>query len=146
MPQKYEREIDEILSRFDSGPPPTARVLTPLPPLAGARPRSRPNPWRPAVRVNLNASSLMVAALSLAVLSYPLQWVYPPAVAAAGLVSAGMLILAVVLSVLRWNRGRPTQMWRGQPIETGGGFDTTSISRRWRRWKAHRRFGDPRWN
>ncbi|HZQ99275.1 MAG TPA: hypothetical protein VFC93_10715 [Chloroflexota bacterium] len=149
MPQKYEREIEEILSRFDSGQAPSGRVLTPLPPLGGGRPRGRRTGWRPNVRIVVNASSLMVASLSLAVLSYPLQWVYPPAVAAAGLAAALMLILAVLLSVFKWNSGRPTRSWRGQPIDLGGGgvgFSPSSLSRRWRRWKAHRRFRDPRWN
>src|SRR5439155_15743886 len=106
MPQKYEREIDEILSQFDSGPAPTGRVLTPLPPIGNPRPRGRRTAWRPQLRLNLSASSLMVMSLSLAVLSYPLQWVYPPAVAAAGLLSAAMLIGAVLTSIFKWNRSR----------------------------------------
>src|SRR5690349_1648512 len=147
MPQKYEREIEEILSRFDAAPPPSGRVLTPLPPLPGQRPRRpRGQGWRPGGWVSLSASSLMVSALCLAVLSYPLQWVYPPAVAAAGLLAAGMLVLGLVLSVVRSSRARSTQTWRGQPMELGGGFSASSLSRRWRRWKAHRRFRDPRWN
>jgi len=147
MPEKYEREIEEILSRFDAAPPPSGRVLTPLPPLPGQRPRRpRGQGWSPSFRVSLSPSSLMVAALCLAVLSYPLQWVYPGAVAGAGLLAAGMLVLAIVLSVARGSRARPSQTWRGQPVELGGGFSASSLSRRWRRWKAHRRFRDPRWN
>jgi hypothetical protein len=152
MPQKYEREIDEILRRMDSGPAPTGRVLTPLPPIERPAPRRPRLNWSPRFRVNLNASTLMIGALSLAIVTYPLQWVYPPAVAAAGLVSAAMLIGAVLLSIFgsRSTSG-PTRSWRGQPMElnTGGfrfDFGFGAIARRWRRWKARRRFRDPRWN
>src|SRR5258708_380884 len=110
MPQKYEREIDEILSRFDSSsspppPSPSGRVLTPLPPLErapGSAPRSA---WRPTLGIDLSASNLMVGAIALAVLSYPLQWSYPPAVAVVGLAAATMLVASVLISVLKWNRG-----------------------------------------
>lgn len=150
MPQKYEREIEEILRRMDTGPAPSGRVLTPLPPLERAPSRRPKIGWRPSMRLRVNASTLMMLSLSLAIVTYPLQWVYPPAVAAAGLVSAAMLIVAVVLSVVGSTRGGPTKSWRGQPMELGkGGYGVGAIARRWRRWKAHRRFGEPgdaRWN
>lgn len=150
MPQKYEREIDEILRRMDTGPAPTGRVLTPLPPIERPPPRRARFNWSGSVRVNITPSTLMIGALSLAIVTYPLQWVYPPAVGAAGLVSAAMLIGAVLLSIFGARRGGPSRTWRGQPMELGRGvsFDlgTSGIARRWRRWKARRRFRDPRWN
>jgi hypothetical protein len=148
MPQKYEREIEEILRKLDNGPTPSGRVLTPLPPIERPPSRGPRIAWSPSLRLNLNPSTLMIGALSLAIVTYPLQWVYPPAVAAAGIVAAVMLVAAVLLSVLGGNRRAPgqTRSWRGQPIEYGGGFGASAIARRWRRWKAHRRFRDPRWN
>lgn len=150
MPQKYEREIEEILRKMDNGPAPTGRaVLTPLPPIERPPPRGPRMNWRPPVRLNVNASSFMVLALCLAIVTYPLQWVYPPAVAAAGILSAVLLVLGVVASIVKSTRGGAPRSWRGQPMDYGrggGGFGTSAIARRWRRWKAHRRFRDPRWN
>jgi hypothetical protein len=148
MPQKYEREIEEILRKLDNGPTPSGRVLTPLPPIERPPSRRPRIAWSPRWRVNLNASTLMIGSLSLAIVTYPLQWVYPPAVAVAGIVSAVMLVAAVLLAVFGGGSRRgPTRSWRGQPIEYGsGGFGASAIARRWRRWKAHRRFRDPPWN
>lgn len=142
MPQKYEREIDEILRRFDDGSPPSRPTAVPT--LEQFEP-PRPIPirrWRaPAV----TASGLMIAALALAVLSAPMQHVYPPAVAVVGLSAAALLIASLVLSVSRWSK-RPERTWRGRSMEEEKAFFPTSLRRRWRRWKAHRRFRDPRWN
>src|SRR5262245_47036879 len=118
MPQKYEREIEEILSRLDQSPP-SGRVLTPLPPLERRPPRRpRVNLWP---RVLLSASTLMLVACCLEIFTYPLQWIYLPAVGVVGVVAAAMLIASVVLSLLKWNRGGPTKTWRGQPMDLGGG-------------------------
>lgn len=148
MPQKYEREIEEILRNMDRGGAPSRRVLTPLPPIERSPPRAPRLSWRP--QVGINASGLMIVALCLAIVTYPLQWVYPPAVAAAGIVSAALLVAGVVVSVVRSTRGGPSRSWRGQPMEyrasAGGVVGIAAITRRWRRWKARRRFRDPRWN
>ena len=147
MPQKYEREIEEILKKMDHGPSPTGRaVLTPLPPLERPAPRGPRLGWR-APRVSVNASSLFMLALCLAIVTYPLQMIYQPAVAVAGVLAAALLVLGVMASVVKSARGGPSRTWRGQPLDYGrGGFGTSAIARRWRRWKAHRRFRDPRWN
>jgi hypothetical protein len=148
MTQKYEREIEEILKRLDNGPAPSGRVLTPLPPIERPPSRRPRIAWSPRWHVSLNASTLMLGAVSLAVVTYPLQWVYAPAVAIAGIIAAVMLVAGVLMAIFGGgNRRGPTRSWRGQPIEYGGGgFSTAAIARRWRRWKAHRRFRDPRWN
>ena len=149
MRPKYEREIDEILSQFDDGTP--TRVATPIPMLEEPT-RLKPRPrftWQPMVSVS--ASSLMIAALALAVLGYPLQWipVLSPAVGPIGIMAAVLLIASLVLSVTRSRRSgsnaRP--MWRGQPMNTPKDpFGTDDIRRRWRRWRAHQRFRQPPWN
>ena len=143
MPQKYEREIEEILRRFDDGSAPSRPTLVPTleqvePPKVVPIRRA----WRPPA---FTASGLMIAALALAVLSAPMQHIYAPAVAVVGLAAAALLIASLVLSVSRWST-RPERTWRGRPIEQESAFSATALRRRWRRWKAHRRFRDPRWN
>src|SRR5687767_911591 len=100
MPQKYEREIEEILRRFDDGSTPSRPTAVPT---LEQEPRPKVVPirrWRaPAV----SASGMMIAALALAVLSAPMQHVYPPAVAFVGLAAAALLILSLVVSVSRWS-------------------------------------------
>ena len=147
MRPKYEREIDEILSQFDDGTP--TRVVTPIPILEQPI-RLKPRPrfaWRPMVSVS--ASSLMIAALAMAVLGYPLQWVFPPAVGPVGIIAAVLLIASLVMSVTRSGRARANTrpMWRGQPLETPKDpFGADDMRRRWRRWRAHQRFRQPPWN
>ena len=144
---KYEREIEEILEKLDASPPPAGRVLTPVRPLevVPPLPPRQPRVSLPAIR--LSPPSLMVAALVLAVASSPLQGIYPPAVAVVGILAVGCFLLSLVLSVGRLGRPRPAPVWRGQPVEQRGGFLANSaLARRWRRWKARRRFRDPRWS
>jgi hypothetical protein len=137
MRPKYEREIEEILSRLDDSPPRRVQspVLEPLPRIV--------RPPRQVARPT--ASGLMVTALVLSVVSSPMQWVYPPAVVAVGIVSVVLLLVGLGMSVLRWGASRPSRVWRGRPVETAPGL-LAGLARRWRRWKAHRRFRDPRWN
>lgn len=148
MRPKYEREIDEILSRLDDDRPGGA-VITPIRPAPAPRqvrtPRMPLFYWRP--NVELTPSNLMIGALALAVLGYPVQSVLPVLVGPIGVVAALMLIGAVVLSLTKWHRRRPEKIWRGRVMEEQESvFGASSLSRRWRRWKAHRRFRDPRWN
>ena len=140
MQPKYEREIDEIVSRAWGEAAPTGRVQSPvLEPLPRVQRPPRFTPPR------VGASSLIVAALTLSVLSYPLQWIYTPAVAVVGLLAVALLVASLVLSVARWNRSRPARTWRGRNVDEGRApFD--GLRRRWRRWRAHRRFRDARWN
>jgi hypothetical protein len=143
---KYEREIEEILEKLDASPPPAGRVLTPVRPLEALPP---PPPRRrvalPSLR--LSPSGLMVAALVLAVVSSPLQGIYPPAVAVVGVLAVGLFLLSLVISVGRIGRPRAAPTWRGREVENRGGFLANSaLARRWRRWKARRRFRDPRWS
>ena len=144
---KYEREIEEILEKLDASPPPAGRVLTPVRPLEAVPP---PPPRGPAVSLpplRVSPSGLMVAALVLAVVSSPLQGIYPPAVAVVGVLAVALFLLSLVMSVGRLGRPRATPMWRGREVEPRGGFLANSgLARRWRRWRARRRFRDPRWS
>ena len=144
MRPKYEREIEDILRRLDDGSPPARPTAVPT---LETVERPKIVPIRPARRLPpVTASGLMIAALALAVLSAPLQHVYAPAVAFVGVAAAALLVASLVVSVARWNRSRPERSWRGRPIEQESAFSAGALRRRWRRWKAHRRFRDPRWN
>src|SRR5581483_1810298 len=85
MPQRYEREIDEILRRLDDGTPaPRPTGPTRVPTLERIEP-PKVVPIRRWRGPSVSASGLMIAALALAVLSAPMQYVYAPAVAFVGL-------------------------------------------------------------
>jgi len=143
MRPKYEREIEDILRRFDDGSPPARPTAVPTLETV-ERPKVVPlrRPRRPAV----SASALMVAALALAVFSAPLQYVYQPAVAFVGIAAAVLLVSSLVVSISKGGRSRPPRTWRGRPVDDEAPFSASALRRRWRRWKAHRRFRDPRWN
>ncbi|HEY3079853.1 MAG TPA: hypothetical protein VGM69_08080 [Chloroflexota bacterium] len=144
MRPKYEREIEEILEKLDEPPPAsTGRVLTPVRPLESP---PRPPRRRPSLPIRISPSGLMVAALVLAVVSAPLQSIYPPAVALVGVLAVGLFVGSLAMSVARLGRPRATPMWRGREVRTGGFFANTPIARQWRRWRARRRFRDTRWS
>jgi hypothetical protein len=143
MRPKYEREIEDILRRFDDGTAPARPTAVPT---LETVERPKVVPIRRARRPAVTASGLMVAALVLAVASAPMQYVYQPAVAFVGVAAAVLLVASLVVSIAKWNQGRPQKTWRGRPVENEGPFSASALRRRWRRWKAHRRFRDPRWN
>ena len=144
MRPKYEREIEEILEKLDEAPaaPPAGRVLTPVRPLESP-PRQPRRSLTPPIR--LSPAGLMVAALVLAVVSSPLQWVYPPAVAIVGVLAVVLFVASLALSITRLGRPRATLMWRGREMRSGGFLANSSLARQWRRWRARRRFKDTRW-
>ena len=144
MRPKYEREIEDILRRFDDGTAPARPTAVPTLETV-ERPKVVPlrRPRRPAI----SASGLMIAALALAIVSAPLQYVYPPAVAVVGIAAVVLLVASLVISITKWSRSRPQATWRGRPIgQSEAPFSASALRRRWRRWRAHRRFRDSRWN
>jgi hypothetical protein len=140
MRPKYEREIEDILRRLDDGPAPSRPTAVPT--LETIEP-PRVVPIRRTRRPTVSASGMMVAALALAVASAPLQYVYAPAVAVVGLAAVALLVGSLVASVFKWSSSRPQQLWRGRRVDEDRSW-TDSLRRRWRRWKAHRRFRDIR--
>ena len=143
MRPKYEREIEDILRRFDDGSAPARPTAVPT---LETVERPKVVPLRRPRRAVISASGLMIAALALAVVSAPLQYVYQPAVAFVGIAAALLLVASLVVSIAKWGRSRPARTWRGRPVEDEAPFSASALRRRWRRWKAHRRFRDPRWN
>jgi hypothetical protein len=141
---KYEREIEEILEKLDESSSPAAgRVLTPVRPLESP---PRPPRRRLSLPPRISPAGLMVAALVLAVVSSPLQWVYPPAVAVVGVLAVVLFVASLALSVTRLGRPRATPMWRGRPMKSGGFVANSPLARQWRRWRARRRFRDRGWS
>ena len=143
MRPKYEREIEDILRRFDDGTAPARPTAVPT---LETVERPKVVPIRRAGRPNISPSGLMIAALALAVVSAPLQYIYQPAVAVVGVAAVVLLVSSLVLSIAKWSASRPQRTWRGRPVESEAPFSASALRRRWRRWKAHRRFRDPRWN
>jgi hypothetical protein len=143
MRPKYEREIEDILRRFDDGTTPARPTAVPT---LETVERPKVVPIQRARRPAVSASGLMIAALALAVLSAPLQYVYQPAVAFVGVAAVALMVASLVLSIAKWNSGRPQRTWRGRPVESDSPAWLAALRRRFRRWKAHRRFRDPRWN
>lgn len=135
MPQKYEREIDEILRRMDT-----------------FLPRERPHlrAWRHLRRwlgslrfvssLQITPSHLMVAGLVLAMLSYLLRAVLPSLAAPASLIAVALFVGAIGLSIARGRRRRAPN-WRGRTIDysRGDGLLWDSWLRRWREWRRTRR-------
>src|SRR5207244_2778963 len=119
MRPKYEREIEDILRRFDDGSAPARPTAVPT---LETVERPKVVPLGRARRPALSASGLMVAALALAVFSAPLQYVYQPAVAFVGVAAVALLLASLVLSIAKWSRSRPQRTWRGRPIENEGLF------------------------
>src|SRR5919202_7006922 len=104
MRPKYEREIEDILRRLDDGSAPARPTAVPtLETVERPKVVAMRRPRRPT----LSASGLMVAALALAVVSAPLQYVYQPAVAVVGVAAVVLLVASLVVSIAKWNRSRP---------------------------------------
>src|SRR5207244_7776772 len=135
MRPKYEREIEDILRRFDDGAAPARPTAVPT---LETVERPKVVPLRRARRPALSASGLMIAALALAVFSAPLQYVYQPAVAFVGIAAVVLLVASLVVSIAKWSASRPPRSWRGRPIEHEAPFSASPRRRRRRRRKAPR--------
>ncbi len=138
MPQKNEREIDEILRRMDT--------FLPEEPMRRRLRRSVGN-WLAAVSprlgLKLTAGRLMVAGLALVLLSYLLRAAAPALTTPAGLLALACFVGALVLSVARARR-RPAMGWRGRSLDyyrPNEGLVWQDWLRRWRAWRRGKRRG-----
>ena len=130
MPQKYEREIDEILRRFDDWPP--------------RRPRRRRamsiGAWRsrlPSVHLRMSPTMLFVACIALALLGYLIRPIVPSLAMPLSLLGLAAFIGALVLSLTRSRSQRPS-MWRGRPLQLTGPTWLDSLRGRWHSWRRRR--------
>ena len=135
MPQKYEREIDEILRQMDTFLPeePRHRRL-------GKRLRALLAVHQPWGLVRPSPGQLMAAGLALVLLSYLLRAVAPALAAPTGLVALVCFVGALALSVIR-SRRRPVVGWRGRMLDhpPSEGLLWRDWLRRWRAWRQGRR-------
>ena len=145
MPQKYEREIDEILRRLDDGPARPQSGPRAVPTLEKIEP-PKVVPIRRWNAPRISPSTLMITALALAVLTAPLQHVYAPAVAWVGLAAVALLVASLGLSIGKWRSGRPTRTWRGRSMEPESSISLAALRRRFDRWRTRRRLRDTRWS
>lgn len=141
MPQKYEREIDDILRRMGSSLPRDSwhrRLRRRVADRLSAKP---PVVWREFSIVT--PGRLMAYAIVLAALSFVLGALSPMLRGPAGLLALVLFIAAIVLSVIR-SRRRGPRVWRGQPMDysrrgPGEGLIWADWIRRWRDWRRRRR-------
>lgn len=136
MPNKIQREIDEILSGLEGFPPKRSvrsrlgAAVTSfwrgLRGLGGGLPRPR-----------FSAGQLLLLAGAIIVIAYVLDIGSGDVnrlIIGAGL---GLFILAFVLSLRRQSRP-PEKLWRGEPLELHGPSVGTRFRSWWGRWRSRR--------
>lgn len=142
MRQKYEREIEEILLKFDK-----PRGREPLPRRV-ARDFDR---WRQHVslpKLSFTPATLMIAALGLAILTFPLRWTVPQLIGTVSTVSLILFALALVLMFTNRNRSG-SQMWRGRPVDVyqyrypSSPGPIATAWKRFNRWRRTRHWRGP---
>jgi hypothetical protein len=113
MPQKYEREIEEILVRMDDYRPrrrePFSRRLA----------RTLVRWWRQLKLpgISVTPAVLMIASLVLVLLSYPVGWVLPQVAGPMATVSLVLLVIGLVMAFLMRGRRGGKPKWRGRDID-----------------------------
>lgn len=130
MPQKYEREIDEILRRFDDWPPRRVRRRRALP--VGA--------WIsrfPSVHLRMSPTTLFVTSVALALLGYLIRPIVPSLAMPLSLLGLAVFVAALVFSLTR-SRSRHPAMWRGRPMHLTGPTWWDSLRYRWHAWRRRR--------
>jgi hypothetical protein len=157
MPQKYEREIEDILRRMGGTLPSESRIerawhwlqrvrwrLSGGPRLVGApRPPSRGSPiGRLSSQLALTPSGLLAISLGVALLSFVFQAVQPGIAAWLALLAFLTFFGSITYSVVRGRRNSPPS-WRGQYLDDRDdrGSVWTGLGRRWRVWFARRQHG-----
>jgi hypothetical protein len=139
MPNKYEREIEEILRNMDQtdqGQSLGDRIR------AFNRPAARARPARPRLRVRLTGSgALLIAGIFLALVAAALVFyfgrastgLYANLAGIVGLVALGCILLGLFAGWSARFSNQITPTWRGQSESTAGGFAPfRAIATRWR--------------
>lgn len=125
MPQRYEREIEELLQRIEG------RL-----PAEPVRRRARRKTARfeaflvgvyRAFSRRTRVEQLMIAAISLALLSYVMRFVFPPAAFLTGITSVGLFVAAIALSVAT-HRGYGAGGGRRWPSRASGPAATSTAT------------------
>jgi hypothetical protein len=119
MSNRYEREIEEILRKYDDGRPTVSERIRAL--------NQRPQGARRGRSFNVSTESLMALGIALALVAATMRWLIAAPTAVVEL-SIGLLAIAsfaliagsLLYAWIRHNR-TPIPMWRGQPLNQGGG-------------------------
>lgn len=111
MPSKWEREIEELLhDKFEDRPVPTPRRER-----RPARRRSD-GEWRRQLQ-GLSPQRLMLYGIGLAVASYLLRPFLGGLVPLLAVISVGLIVAAIVVSVMQRESPYVQKRWRGEIIE-----------------------------
>lgn len=137
MPEKYEREIEEILRKASFSVPKGG-------PQSPGWIASLTSEWQ-RLLADVSPKRLLALGLVLALVGYVLREFLPEIGAAVSLLALALLLGGLALSMAR-RKGKPSTGWRGRSLEeprsTVDLWDV--IVRRWRAWRRGRGPNDPR--
>ncbi len=135
MPEKYEREIEEILRKTSFSSPGRKQPFPgPMDGLASA--------WR-QYTADVSPTRLLVLGMAFALIGYVLRFVIPELGFPMSLLAVACLIGGFVLSMSR--RSSRQQRWRGQAIDTPMNDVWAALKRRWDDWRRRRGSNGPGW-
>ena len=128
MKNRYEQEIEQLLSELESAPPDPARVPAPddVPP-----PDDQPSPFAPRPRRRIRLISPTKLALAGAVLAV-LGLLLPVKVTWLSLAGLVIMIAAIGWMFIQRLGSQPQQYWRGRPVAE----EPPGAWQRLRRWLA----------
>ena len=122
MSSKYEREIDEILRKFEDERPPTVRDRV-------SAMNRRPTPIRSTQRPTLpriGTTFWLVTGIAVAFVAEIVRWIVQPSgglletlIGVAVVIGFVMIVTALISAWLRGNRP-PVAAWRGSTLDQGG--------------------------
>lgn len=138
MPEKYEREIEEILRKASFSSP---------------KGRRHSDGWMTRLASEwqqfwsgVSPTRLLALGLVLALVGYFLREFVPEIGAPISLLALGLLLAGLILSMSR-RSGRRPQGWRGRSFdEPTSNVDLWAVlKRRWENWRRRRGWNDSQW-
>lgn len=138
MPDKYEREIEEILRKTSFSAPKGSRHS------AGWMARLTSD-WQQLI-ADVSPTRLLALGLVLALVGYFLREYVPEIGAPISLLALVLLLGGLVLSMSR-RSGRRPQGWRGRTFDgpTSNVDLWDVLKRRWQSWRRRRGWNDSHW-
>jgi hypothetical protein len=119
MSNKYEREIEEILRKYDDGRPTVSERIRAM----NQRPQGSRRMWS----FSFSTDTLMALGILVALVAAAMRWLIASPnntleLTIGLLAVAGFALIAgsLLYAWIRHNR-HPVPMWRGQPLNQGGG-------------------------
>ena len=142
MPNRIEREIEEILTRLDEFVPEEGRVRK-MRRRAGLRFGSvfgSAGDWLRARTRGMNGGHVVLGAVGLLLLALILRGTFPTFARWATYAGLGVIFAAIFLSIRPIHRRRSRTYWRGQPVDLRSGPSPMMRLRMWWRRRNRRRF------